>query len=205
MMLRATALMLLAVGAATPAAAQPARGGQHDQSIGGGPQWALPFFGRGDKPGVQTSWRRWLSAHVGVGTDFRWASRNTTEEFNLPAQERADGVVIPSAQRRVDQRIASYGFGVGVLARGPMGRLSFIVGAGPGFFVDRRSSETRVDGWRDSSRSAQRSFGLHMLMEVDVRATSRLSAFAGLRSELRDLRYPESSSGYPTAGVRFAF
>ena len=205
MMLRATALMLLAVGAATPAAAQPARGGQHDQSIGGGPQWALPFSGRGDKPGVQTSWRRWLSAHVGVGTDVRWASRNTTEEFNLPAQERADGVVIPSAQMRVDQRIASYGFGVGVLGRGQMGRLSFIAGAGPGFFVESRNSETRIDGRRDSGRETLRSFGLHMLMEVDVRATSRLSAFAGLRSELRDLRYLESSSGYPTAGVRFAF
>ncbi len=205
MMLRVTALMFLAVVAATPAAAQPARGGQHDQSIGGGPQWALPFSGEGDKPGVQTSWRRWFSARVGVGTDFRWASRNTMEEFNLPGQERSQGVVIPSAQILVDQRIASYGFGVAALAKRAIGRLSFIAGAGPGFFVERRSRETRADGRRDSGRSTLSSFGLHMLVEVDVRATGRLSAFIGLRDELRDLRHLESRFGYPTAGVRFAF
>jgi hypothetical protein len=32
-----------------------------------------------------------------------------------------------------------------------------------------------------------------------------VSAFAGVRMELRDLRDSESSFGYPTAGVRFVF
>ena len=202
---RLTPFVLLAVIGTTPAAAQPARDAAHDQSVGAGAQWALPFTGRGDRPGVQASWRRWFSPRVGVGTDFRWWSRNTTEEFNSPAEERAGGVVIPAVQRRVDRRISSYGFGVGVLAKGSTGRLSFIGGAGPGFFVDSRTSETRANGTSDSGRSTLRSFGLHMLVEVDVRVTGRLSAFAGVRSELRDVRDLESSSGYPTAGVRFAF
>ena len=113
--------------------------------------------------------------------------------------------MIPPSQIRVDQQISSYGFGVGVLAKGSTGRLSFIGGAGPGFFVDSTMSETRANGMHDSGRSTLRSFGLHMLVEVDVRVTRRLSAFASLRSELRDVRDPESSFGYPTAGVRFAF
>jgi hypothetical protein len=28
---------------------------------------------------------------------------------------------------------------------------------------------------------------------------------AGLRAELRDVRFPDSSFGYPIAGIRFAF
>jgi len=122
--------------------------------------------------------------------------------FGSPA-ENAAGVVIPSVQR-VD-RTSSYALGVGVLGTGSFGRLSFHAGAGPGFFVDRTTYETRASGHLESGSSALRSFGLQMLMELEVRVTSRLSAFAGLRSELRDVRDSESSSGYPTAGVRFAF
>ena len=204
-MLRVTALMVLAVGVTTPAAAQPRPQALHNQSIGGGAQWALPYTGRGDTPGVQVSWRRRLSPHLGVETAFRWWSRNTTTAFDSPASVNAAGAVIPAVQMRLDQRISSYGLGVGVLGTSWIGRLSFHVGAGPGFFVDRTAHETRTDGRLDSGSSAVRSLGLHMLMELDVRVTSRLSAFAALRSELRDVRDSESSSGYPTAGVRFAF
>ena len=204
-MLRVTSLMLLAVIVASPAAAQPAGNAAHDQSVGAGAQWALPYSGGNDNPGVQASWRRWFSPHLGMETAFRWWSQNTTMAFDSPARENAAGVMIPSVQRQVEQRISSYGLGVGVLATGSLGRVSFIAGAGPGFFVDRTTRETRTNGMHDSGSNALRSFGVHMLMEVDVRVTSRLSAFAGLRSEMRDVREPAGSSGYPTAGVRFAF
>ena len=42
-------------------------------------------------------------------------------------------------------------------------------------------------------------------MEVEVRATTRVAAFAGLRIELREVRHLESNSGDPTAGVRVVF
>jgi len=204
-MRRVLALMLLAVGLTTPAAAQPRPQALHNQSIGVGAQWALPHTGRGERPGVQASWRRRLSPRLGVETTFRWWSRSTTMTFDSPAGENAAGVVIPAVQRRDDRRISSYGLGVGVLGTGSIGRLSFNAGAGPGFFVDRSTYDTRTNGLLESGSSALRSFGLYMLMELDVRVTSRLSAFAGVRSELRDVRNSESGSGYPTGGVRFAF
>jgi hypothetical protein len=46
---------------------------------------------------------------------------------------------------------------------------------------------------------------VHILGELEVRVTRRLSGFAGLRIEQRDVRFLESTAGYPTAGVRFAF
>ena len=202
---RVTPLMLLAVIVATSADAQPAGEARHDQSIGAAAQWALPFSGRGAEPGVEASWRRWFSSHLGVGADFRWGIENATIEYNSPAQVSIEGVRIPAQQGRDDRRIASYGLGASIFAKGSAGRLSLIAGAGPGLFLDRTMHETLINGMHHSRSATQRSFGLHLLLEVDVRASDRLSAFIGLRSELADLRDLESSFGYPTAGVRFAF
>jgi hypothetical protein len=197
--------MLFVAIVALPAAAQPAQSAVHDQSIGAGAQWALPHPARAAHPGLQLAWRRWFSHRVGVGTDFRWWGRSTTTEITSPAQTRQDGVVIPSMQGRDDNRISSYGLGAGILTKGSIGRLSLIGGVGPGFFVDRSAHERRLDGLRDGGSITVRSIGVQMLVEVEARATSRLSAFAGLRMEIRDLRASDSSSAYPTAGVRFAF
>jgi len=82
---------------------------------------------------------------------------------------------------------------------------SLIGGAGPGFFVDRTIYQVRINDLQDEGRSTQRSIGVHTLAEIEFRATSRVSVFTGLRTELRNLRFPGSISGYPTAGARFAF
>ncbi len=179
MMLR-LAMFLLLFSAVT-AAAQPATDAP-TQSIGAGAQWALPYSGRGEAPGVQVSWRRWFNPCLGVGTEFRW--------FQTDADER---------------RISSSGLAGGLLARTSAGRLTLIGGAGPGFFVERSRHDTRINGSRSTGAMTFSSVGMQMLMEADVRMTSRLSAFAGLRIEIRDLRSMETSSGYPTAGLRFAF
>ena len=43
-------------------------------------------------------------------------------------------------------------------------------------------------------------------MEIDVRLAPNLSAFAGVRGEIRDITYGiESAVAYPTTGIRFAF
>ena len=205
MILRLMASVLLVLMVTTAAAAQPAAEEVHNQSIGGGAQWALPSSGRGDAPGVQVSWRRWFTPYLGVGTDFRVWRESTIEEIDFPAQTAPGGIAVGSQEGRDARRISSYGLGVGVLARGSIGRLSLVGGAGPGLYVDRTAHDTRINESRSAGSTTLSSIGLFMLAEVEVRATSRLSVFAGLRGELRDVRVAESSSGYPTAGVRFAF
>ena len=204
-MSRVTMVALLALIGAPPAAAQPAPEVSHDQSIAAGAQWGLPYSGLGEPPGVEGSWRRWFSPRFGVEADFRWFGRHTTSEFNSLAQEDPDRVVIQSARGRDDRRISSYGLAVCVLGKGSIGRLSLIVGAGPGLSTDRTTYTRRISDRLEAGTSTITSIGVHTLAEIDVRATSRLSAFAGLRIDLRDLRFPESASGYPAVGVRFAF
>ena len=199
-----TAMFLLTIPA-VPAGAQPVPQELHNQSIGGGAQWALPHSGRGEAPGVQLSWRRWFTPYLGVGTEVRWFQRNTTTEIDFPTQTAPGGIVVQAQHGLEQQQISSYGFAGGLVARASMGRLTFIGGAGPGFFVDRTSHDTRINDGRNTGTITVSSLGGQMLLELEVRATSRVSAFAGLRMEIRDVRSMESSSGYPTAGVRFAF
>jgi hypothetical protein len=196
--------VLLAMLVAAPAAAQPSAA-EPNQSVGGGVQWAPPYTGRGEAPGVQATWRRWLSPHWGIGTDVRWGRRTTTREIDTPEQPGPGGITIHAQQGREERRTSSQGFGVGLLARGWAGRTSFIAGVGPGLFVDRTTHETRINEWQDAGESTFRSVGLQGLLEVDIRATSRVSAFVGIRMEWRDVRDAEGSFGYPTAGLRFAF
>ena len=106
--------------------------------------------------------------------------------------------------RDVQQR-SSYGWSIGVLAKAAAGRVSLIGGIGPEVFVDRTSHDTRINEWQSAGSTMRRSIGLHMSGEAEVRATARLSAFAGLRMAMPDVQVFASSFGYPTAGVRFAF
>ena len=201
---RMTMIALLVLIGAPPAAAQPAPD-SHDQSVAAGAQWGLPHSGRGEPPGVEGSWRRWFSPRIGVGADFRWFARNTSSEFGSPTGEDAERVVVQSAPGRDDRRISSFGLGICVLGKGSIGRLSLIVGAGPGLSTGRTTYTRRINDRHEAGTSTLTSIGVHTLAEIDVRATSRLSVFAGLRIDLRDLRFPESASGYPAAGLRFAF
>jgi hypothetical protein len=203
MMLRLARAMFLVVISSLPAAAQPPAD-VSSQSIGAGAQWA-PHTGRGEAPGVQVAWRKWFTLHLGVGTEFRWFQRSTTTDIDFPGQTAPGGIVVPPQQGVEQQRVTSYGFAGAVLARTSIGRVTFIGGAGPGVFVDRTVHDTRINGSLNAGRMTVSSLGLHMVMEMEVRATNRLSAFAGVRMELRDVRDAESSFGYPTAGVRFAF
>ena len=205
MLRRLSPFLLLVWIVAVPAAAQPATATDLNQSIDAGLQWALLISASDATPGMQVSWRRWLSPHFGVGTDGRWGQKHTITEFDSPAQPGPDGVLIPAMQSREDRRISTYGVGAGLLGRTVLGRLSFIGGAGPGLFFDRSTHDTRINAAQHAGSSTIRSIGLYGLMEMEVRATRRLSAYAGLRIELRDVRYPDSSFGYPAVGVRVAF
>lgn len=204
MMLRVMTSMLLVAIVASPASAQPNAEPAHNQSISGAAQWALPYPGRDVAPGVQVSWRRWWSPYLGIGTDVRWWQSHNRTEFNSPAQQGPGGA-IPSLQGWDDRRVSSFGLGVGILVKGSTGRLSLIGGVGPGLFVDRTSYESRFNERHEARHGTKRSVGVHVLGEVEVRVTHRLSGFAGLRIEQRDVRFVDSTAGYPTAGVRFAF
>jgi hypothetical protein len=202
---RLSPVLLLALVVASPAAAQPRAPAILNQSIDAGLQWALLISGRDATPGMQAGWRRWFSPHLGVGVDGRWGQKRTAREFDFPAQPGPDGVLIPPMQGREDRQISSYGFGGGIVARTTIGRLSLVAGGGPGFFVDRSTHQTRINAAEHAGDITTSSFGLFMLMEIEVRATRHLSGYAGLRAELRDVRFPDSSFGYPTAGVRVSF
>ena len=154
---------------------------------------------------MQVSWRRWISPRIGIGTDFRWWVRHTTTDTNSPAQVSPQGVVVAPMQVRDEREISSYGFGVGVVARESIGRLSLIGGAGPGFFIDRTTHDTEINGTRNAGTQTHSTIGAQLLAEVEVRATRHVSAFVGLRAEWRDFRESESTSAYPTAGVRVSF
>jgi len=202
---RVTTALILAVVVSTPAIAQPRPDEARDQSVSAGAQWALPYAARDAPPGVQVSWRRWWSPYVGIGADVRWWRHSTSTEINFPSQQGPEGIVIRAQQGRDNRRISSYGFGVGLLSRVSSGRVSCIGGIGPGLFVDRTVHDIHINGSRDGGSITLRSLGVQMLGEVEVRATRRISAFAGVRLELRDVRFVESGSGYPAAGVRVAF
>ena len=145
-----------------------------------------------------------MSPYLGIGTDARWWRRHSVTEFNSPAQDGPSGV-IPAFQGRDERKIVSLGFGVAALARGSIGRLSLVGGVGPGFYIDRTAHESRINDRHQARTDTQCSLGVQGLAELEVRVTGRVSGFAGLRIELRDVRYPDSTTGYPTAGVRFAF
>ena len=195
---------LIALGFATAAAAQPGPQPERRDSIGVGLHWALPIVGD-DAPGVQLTWRRWLSPRIGIGTDARWWRTRTVTAIDSPAQQGPGGIAIASMEGQVDELISSASLGAGLLGRASAGRLSFVAGLGPGFFLDRRSHESRINQSHNAGTTMQRSIGVQALMEADVRAIGRWSVFAGLRLELRDVRSLESNSGYPTLGVRLAF
>jgi hypothetical protein len=180
--------------AAVPAAAQSAPDPARNQSIGGGLQWGGPYTSARMSPGVGVSWRRWFGRNVGVGADVRWKQLQRTDEGGPPGVDWVDEVTH-----------TSYAFGGGLIGRATAGRVSVVGGAGPGMFVERRAHDTRIDGVLRPSTETYRTIGIQGLVEIDLRMTDRLSAFAGLHLEWRDLRSSESSSGYPSAGVRLLF
>ena len=203
MRIRVVALIVVALFVTTPASAQPAPNVAHNQSIAGGVQWALPYSGHGELPGGLASWRYLFSPRVGIGTEFRWFGRHTTSELISSSARDPRGDAIAHA---IDDRwINSYGVAIDVLAQDSIGRLSLVGGIGPGFFVERTRYARRINDTHQSGSSTISSIGLHAFVELGVRATSRLSVFAGLRIEVRDFGAVDSSSGYPAAGLRFAF
>ena len=198
-------VLLIAFVFANPAGAQTPAADELNQSIDAGLQWANLISASDATPGMQVAWRRWFSPRLGIATDVRWGQTRTIRNLNSPVQAGPGGVVVPAMQGYEDRRIASYGFGGGILGRTTIGRLSLVAGAGPGLFVDRSKNQARLNAAEHAGTTTVRSFGLFVLMEMEVRATRHVSGYAGVRAELRDVRVPDSSFGYPTAGVRIAF
>ena len=205
MLPRLSPVLLLAAVLASPAAAQPPAGAALDQSIDAGAHWTWLMSGGDPALGMQAGWRRWLSRHVGVGADVRGARGTLTTVFDSPAQSGPGGIAIPAMEGRQENRMSSYAFSGGLVARSAIGRLSLIAGGGPGFFLDRSAHDTRINAAQMTGSTIVRSVGLYMVMEMEVRATRHVSGYAGLRAELRDIRVADSSVGHPVAGVRVAF
>jgi len=200
---RVTVFLALLMMAYAPVAAQSRSDPEHTQSIGAGLLWTST--GQAGTPGIDATWRRWFSPRVGIGADLRWGTSTKTIEIDSPEQPGPGGLTI-RAQRGVEHlRTTSRAYGVGILARGLLGRVSLVGGVGPALFVDRSAHETRINDFQDAGESTWRTVGVLGVAEVEVRATRRMSVFAGLRIELRDARDSESLFGHPVAGVRLAF
>ena len=197
MTLRMAVAFVVAMAAAAPAAAQPPRQSAPVQSIGAGTQWGPPSSGAHLEPGVFLSWTRRFSPRLGVEIDFRWASRNRTSQFT--------SLAFPSERGEEVNLTSSYAVGGAIVVRESIGRLSLSGGAGPGFFADRTRHERQIGNLRDASLNTVRTIGVLGLVDLNLRVTNRLSAFAGLRLEFRDFTDGEGNMGYPAAGVRFAF
>ena len=202
---RAGALLVLALLPANPVAAQPPAEPEHRQSLGAGVQWALPNAGRTVTPGLQVSWRRWLSPRVGVGADVRFGVLDTTRAIDFPESTGPGGIIVRSQQGRERVKVASHGYGFGIFARSRPGRVTVTAGVGPGLFLDRRTHDTRINDWFSDGTEILGSLGAQGTVEIEVHATRRVSVFAGLRMEWRDVRDGERSSGYPAIGARVAF
>ena len=208
-LLSVTAIGLLI---AAPAAAQSRSGTGLGMSVDVGPQWAFPA----DDPelkgatGLRASWRRWFGPHLGISADLGWWRKRVDSTFRSPGSDVPGGTV-PSIEGAARHSLSAYALGLGVLGRIPAGRAAVILGGGPGWFHDRGAYESRVSydlGAREeqySGHAGRNSFGVHMLAELEVRATGHMSVFGGMRSEVRDVRYWESGIVYPSAGIRFAF
>ena len=202
---RLSPFLFLGTLIAIPAAAQPGAGTDVSQSIDAGAQWALLSSVRDPKPGVQVAWRRWVSPSVGFGVDLRLTRKTTSRVFDSPAQAGPEGVRIPAMEGQEEQRISSYGLGGAILGRTAIGRVSLIGGAGPGLYFDRSAYDTTINASQHAGSTTIQSIGLFGLMELEVRATTHLSGYAGVRIELRDVGDSESAFGYPAVGIRVVF
>jgi hypothetical protein len=201
-MLRRVAIEVVALGVllASAASAQTLADPVYPRSIDLGAQWSFPPGNRGlsGTPGVKISWRRWYGHHLGSEAHAGWWRGETSWEFNSP-----------EFQSRNTDAVTAYSVAIGILGRIPLGRATVVLGVGPGWFHDRRDFEWRTNSASGEQHAAggetQNSLGVHIVTEVDVRATRRMSVFGGFLSQVRNVRDRESSIVYPTAGLRFGF
>jgi hypothetical protein len=138
------------------------------------------------------AWRGPLGVEAGLGL---WKSRDIREYPGLPGARFTD-VITRSA----------FTAGVTVLGRARSGRLAAILGVGPGLFALDTADRTSINGQeRFTSSKSMRALGLQSVAELELRATSRFSGFAGLRIEIYELRHPEARAGTLAAGLRAGF
>ena len=192
-MYRTTLIATLALLFSVPAFAQTTQDFPK-HSIGGGARWSFPASSPSleGTPGFEASYRGWFSPFVGVEV-FGGNWRHDT------------GIDALGTIRTFTEKQSRYSFGANVIGRLPVGRVSFLLGGGPGYFMDVETNRVLLGGELREKTSTRGGFGAQTMMEVDVRMTPALSAFAGFRGEVRDLSNLESSVAYPTAGVRFSF
>jgi hypothetical protein len=95
--------------------------------------------------------------------------------------------------------------GASVLGRAEAGRVAAIAGAGPALFWRGTSTRTILDGAeRSNTRFRGTTLGLRFLLELEAELTNRVSAFAGARAELFDLR-GGIGTGALSSGLRVQF
>ena len=192
--------VVLLVVCASAAAAQTRTQHVSRQSLGIGAQWSFPP-GSGTlsaTPGVTLSWQGWYGPHLGAEAHLgRWHGETTWR------------AAAPGFETENTDAVTAHSIAFAVLGRIPRGRATFILGAGPGWFSDRNYSDSvqrSVTGERRfASADTYSSIGIHIVTEVDVRVTRSMSVFGGFNSQIRDVRYSESTASYPNAGVRWAF
>lgn len=182
-------VVVLCVLAAVPAHAQE----KPRQSVAAGMRWAYPvsYPVREGTPGVDVSYRGWLTRYAALEANLgRWTFGTTFSRDPI---------------RTFTEEVTGYSFGASVIGQVPVGRASFLVGGGPGYFWDVETNRVLIGNEFHSHTATRGAFGAQAVLEVDIRVTERLSVFAGVRGELRDITYTDSAVAYPTAGVRFAF
>ena len=187
-------IVAIAVLVAGPAFAQTPQDAPK-QSIGGGARWAYPAstpLAEGTL-GLDVSWRGWFNRHAGLEVSVgNWRTTNTIDTRE--------------PFRTFTEQVSSYSFGASVVGRIPVGRVSFLVGGGPGYFMDVETNRVWVRDEFRSLTNTRGGFGAQIVAEVEVRATGNISVFAGVRNELRDITHgSESAITNPTAGIRFSF
>jgi hypothetical protein len=143
--------------------------------------------------GGGASFRQWRG---GLGLDVGVASWKSESRRDFPGGESA-----------ISDFTSQTGFtaGVSVLGRAAAGRFAATAGAGPALFWKRTSTRTTFDGVEGSNTRVRSStLGLRFLLEVEANVADPVSAFAGGRAELFDLRHG-IGTGALLSGVRVRF
>jgi hypothetical protein len=165
--------------------------GRGSRQAGAAVEWSSLVEGWGGSASFRI-WRGRLGLDVGAAA---WAAERRRE---FPS---TDGTAI------IDHTSDSArSAGVSVVGRAGTGRLSLIAGAGPALFTKTTSTRTTFDGVvRSNTRHTSSGMGARFLLEAEAELAGGVSAFAGARVELPDLRVPGLSSGALSTGLRVKF
>jgi hypothetical protein len=205
MLHRPLASLVVLLLASAPVAAQSIPPAERTRSFGAAAEWAYPFrssINLDATPGIDASYREWLRPHLAIEIEFgSWRESHSgtyrLAGYQVPPEQRGEPVFASYTSHT-----SWYNVGVNVLGRLPIGRAAITAGGGPGLFFDRYDSASPVNGAVQTWSFTSKHVGAQTLAVVELRVIDRVTAFGGVRAELRDI---DALITYPTAGVRINF